>query len=169
MGDKRINSEIDVLTGDIAVIKNTGIIRVTALGSCIAVLMYDKKNKIGGLAHILLPGKSPKNRAKEKFRYAENAIDELLRRMAALGSDCKKIVCGFVGAANVLKRENDTICLKNIKSVTDYLAINNIKVTGKKFGGINRMSVELHIDNGLAFYSVADRSKAIVLWGNDND
>ena len=61
---RRLNIEIDVLTGGIAARKNTGIIRVSALGSCIAVIMHDKKNKIGGIAHIMLPGKSPESRAK---------------------------------------------------------------------------------------------------------
>jgi len=48
-----------VATGQLATGSGTGVIRSTPLGSCVAVIAYDKTSKTGGIAHIMLPGKSP--------------------------------------------------------------------------------------------------------------
>ena len=40
--------------GEMAVAINDGVLR-TLLGSCIGLVLYDRKRKVGGLAHVVLP------------------------------------------------------------------------------------------------------------------
>ena len=51
-----------------------------------AVIAYDKTSKTGGIAHIMLPGKSPKESKTEENKYAENAIENLLDELNKSGS-----------------------------------------------------------------------------------
>ena len=40
---------------DLNVTKAPGILTTLGLGSCVGIALYDKHNKIAGLAHIMLP------------------------------------------------------------------------------------------------------------------
>ena len=40
---------------DYKMAKNPGVLVTYALGSCIGICIYDRKLKIGGLSHIMLP------------------------------------------------------------------------------------------------------------------
>ena len=90
------------------------IIRALALGSCIAVVAYDAKNRIGGIAHIMLFGKAPENKNQEENKYAENAISNLLLQMQKAGADKESMEFCLAGGANVLRRNDDTIAKKKL-------------------------------------------------------
>jgi len=52
-------SELIVGISDLKVSKNPGDVLITyALGSCIAVAVYDPKARVGGLLHFMLPDSS---------------------------------------------------------------------------------------------------------------
>ena len=56
---------INVGIADINIAHAPNILVTYALGSCVGVCLYDKVNKIAGLAHILMP--SSKNSNHERF------------------------------------------------------------------------------------------------------
>ncbi|NPD48298.1 MULTISPECIES: chemotaxis protein CheD, partial [unclassified Lentimicrobium] len=91
-----------VATGCLATGSGDGFIRSTPLGSCVAVVAYDISTKIGGMAHVMLPGKSPKDNKEDENKYAENAITNLLSELSKLGSSKQNIEICLVGGANVL-------------------------------------------------------------------
>ena len=142
---------VDVNTGDIVLGEGNVILRSVALGSCIVVVAYDSKKKIGAIAHIMLPDKAPEN-ILEKTRYAADAIDEMIGRMLKKGSKHSNIEVCLVGGSNVLKRKDDTICEANIESVTQVLRKKKISVKSKVLGGTERKSVFLDVENGKIFY-----------------
>ena len=41
--------------GEMKIAHNPGLLIVTGIGSCIALVLYDKYVKVGGIAHIMLP------------------------------------------------------------------------------------------------------------------
>ncbi|MHC4156555.1 MAG: chemotaxis protein CheD [Planctomycetota bacterium] len=71
---------IDVNTGEVRVSTKSAVLRSLAIGSCIAVVAYDAKRRIGAIAHVMLPGRAPE-KALEKTKYAADAIEEMLGRM----------------------------------------------------------------------------------------
>jgi len=79
-----------VSTGCVATGLNNGIIKTTPLGSCVAVIAFDKTSKTGGIAHIMLPCKSPKEDNAEENKYAENAIENLLDALKRLRMEQSK-------------------------------------------------------------------------------
>ena len=156
---------INVNTGDVKAGKKI-ILKTIAIGSCIAIAAYDAEEKIGALAHVMLPGRSKKTLEPSMFKttkYARDAIDEIINRMARLGSDARSIEACLVGGANVLKDKDDTICKKNINSVSKILSEKKIKIGAKALGGTVRRSLSFDTGSGKLFFAEGDGSEKL-LW-----
>jgi chemotaxis protein CheD len=144
---------INVDTGQLKVGGSDSILRSSAIGSCIAIAVYNSKKPVGILAHIMLPGKSPLTNSVQKNKYAENAIDEIIETMNRLGVKNNEFEVCLVGAANVLEDKADTICVSNIKSVVDLLKEKNIKINVKALGGVQRRTISFDVGKGRVFFS----------------
>ena len=147
---------IDVDTGEVKVSSEPVILRSVALGSCVAVVVYDRTQKIGGLAHIMLPGRSLETTSETLTKYTEDAIDAVLEAVIKLGADRDNLVISIVGGANVLQ-EGD-IPDKVTKSVKDYLRKLVLDWDKERVGGIERRSVFLDIDSGRVFFTEGEGS-----------
>jgi chemotaxis protein CheD len=128
------------------------------LGSCVAVILYDTQQRIGGLAHIMLPDSSQLQSEQAAFRNpqsafkcADTAIAVLLGRLQSRGAVRRDIVAKMVGGARMFScYENpDTgIGEQNITSVRRILRRERIALTGEDTGGHHGRSVEFHLDSG---------------------
>ncbi len=157
------NKILYVLTGEVKTGSNEEILRSSAIGSCIVIVVYDLKLKIGGIAHIMLPGTAPENTKYDKTRYANNAVSDLIIKMKVKGAKIEDIEFCVVGGANVLKRENDTIAQNNVNEVLDLLKKQNFKIKAKSVGGTERRSATLNIKTGKLSYTVGDGAE-MILW-----
>jgi len=155
---------IDVNTGEVKSAVEKGILRSIGIGSCVVVAAYNLRRKIGGMAHIMLPGIAPQ-RCLEKTKYAFDGIEQLFNQMveAGAGTDTDEIKVCLVGAGNVLKKEDDTICDSNIKSVTGILKEKNISVMASVLSGTKRKSVFMDIETGHISCAEGDE-KEKALW-----
>ncbi len=157
---------IYALTGEVKTGNEDTILRSSAVGSCIVIVAYDKEKKIGAMAHIMLPGKSPENE-KQKTKYASDAIDELINLLNLNGATEKIEVC-LAGGANVLKRRNENIGQNIIDSVQENLNNRNIEILEKSLGGTKRRSISLDVETGCEYFTVGDGIEK-VLWNfSDN-
>lgn len=78
-----------------------------ALGSCIAVAMYDPAVKIGGLLHYMLP-ESSLDAAKAQqnpFMFADTGIARLIEALTAGGAMPRRMTVRLAGGAQVLDSE----------------------------------------------------------------
>lgn len=161
--DKKPKETIYVLTGEVKAGNKSALLISSAIGSCVVIAAYDAKEKVGALAHILLPGRAPENKETQKNRYAANAIEELIRRMNMLRTKGNNIEVCLVGGANVLKRKDDATGLNNLSFVNDILKKERIQVKAKSVGGTERRSIALDVENGSIYYSVGDGIEKL-LW-----
>ncbi|MBU2103105.1 MAG: chemotaxis protein CheD [Candidatus Omnitrophica bacterium] len=141
---------IDVITAEVKVCSASAVLHAQALGSCVAIAAHDKINKIGGLAHVMLPGKSPESEKSENPKYAADAIALLLARMQRCGSDIADIEVNLFGGANVLGE--GSINEEIVKSILGYLKARGIKPKNEKLGGNTYRTVSLDIDSGAITY-----------------
>ncbi len=75
-----------------------------ALGSCIAVALYDPVSKIGGLLHYMLPD-SALDAAKAQqnpFMFADTGIARLVETVKARGAQPRRMRVRLAGGAQVL-------------------------------------------------------------------
>ncbi|HLK19422.1 MAG TPA: chemotaxis protein CheD [Bryobacteraceae bacterium] len=75
-----------------------------ALGSCIAVVLYDPATKVGGLLHYMLPESAlDVQKAQENpYMFADTGIKALLKEVAANGAQARRMVVRLAGGAQVL-------------------------------------------------------------------
>ena len=72
-----------------------------SLGSCVGLSIYDKKTKVGGLIHCMLPSSSlDKEKAKANpCMFIDTGVFALLKRAIALGAERKKLIAKVAGGA----------------------------------------------------------------------
>jgi chemotaxis protein CheD len=157
---------VDVASGEVHVAK-TGVLRANALGSCVAVVLYDHAADVGGLAHVMLPGRAPHNHAFANTRYAENALRALVRAMISAGARTDRLVACIAGGGNVLERENDTLCEENVASVESVLALLDIVAQAKDVGGTERRSLTLELSAGCIWVTTGNGPSQL-LWPVNN-
>jgi len=90
---------------DCKVTNDSGGVLVTyALGSCIAVALYDPLAKVGGLLHYMLPESSlDRSKAEQNpFMFADTGIPRLLAAVSANGGARNRMLVRLAGGAQVL-------------------------------------------------------------------
>lgn len=152
----------DVPTGEVKV-SNGGRLTVGALGSCVAVVAFDPATRVGGIAHVMLPGAARPHSRGSSTRYAEDGIRALLTGMTAAGADPERLALFAIGGANVLKRVDDPICSAIVDSVYDCLEKSGLSWTATETGGMLRRSCALDCRTGRLSYTIGG-SSARVLW-----
>lgn len=125
----------------------------TLLGSCVAVCLFDPENSIGGMNHILMPGKPDMNKYDDSARYGINAMELLINGMMKLGGNRKKMIAKTFGGASVLSSisEERAIGQKNVEFVVEFLRKEKIKIVSRDFGGYDTRKVYFHSDTGEVF------------------
>ena len=137
--------------GEVAVARAPYTISSVGLGSCVAVALYDTQRKIGGLAHIMLPGSASLNGSQPSWRYADPAITTLFKALRRKGSVRNDIVAKMVGGARMFSNYGNSdqgIGEQCIESIKDILKREQIPLTGSDTGGHHGRNVEFHLDTG---------------------
>jgi len=135
----------------------TPLVLETLLGSCVAVCLRDPATRVGGMNHILLPGRSPID---TDSRCGAQAMDRLIEQVVALGAHPQRLVAKVFGAANVIAAlQAPTVGDLNATFVRDYLANAKIPVIAERLGGIHAVHVDFHTDTGRAVVRSVDGSR----------
>jgi len=101
-------SSMVVGISDCKVTRDAEAVLVTyALGSCIAVAMYDPVTKASGLLHYMLPESAidAKKAEQNPYMFADTGIPRLMEAMKAAGGEIKRMVVRLTGGAQVLDDE----------------------------------------------------------------
>lgn len=128
----------------------------TLLGSCVTVCLYDVGTRIGGMNHILMPGKAC-DTAIGSFdaatRYGINAMELLINRMMKLGARRERFQAKVFGGAQTLSYISDENCMgrKNVEFVFHFLQTESIRVIAKDVGGERSRRVFFDTGNGDVF------------------
>ena len=132
---------------------DTPLIIHTILGSCVAVCLYDLKNQIGGMNHILLPGKPSLKEYDPSARYGINAMELLINRIMSIGGDRRHLKAKVFGGANVISAitEEYSMGKKNSEFAIDFLNDEKIKIANMDIGGKKARKIFFHTDTGDVF------------------
>jgi len=140
-----------VTMAGIGVAQNHGTLR-TLLGSCVGVALFERKLKLIGLAHIVMPDSLGRNQPAGK--YADTAIPETICQMKRLAGNVQlsltaKIVGGANMFAHVLTINSNTIGDQNIAAVEKSLAALQIPILARHLGGTfgRRMVIDVESSN----------------------
>jgi chemotaxis protein CheD len=141
----------NVKIGEVFVSKEKGILKCI-LGSCVAVIMYDGKNKVGGISHILLPFSKKINSEGDNFKFANKAVQKLYDEMLKNGGERNNIVAYIYGGAVMFENYKSKLLAdigsKNIEFAENELKKLEIPYFIKDVGGNYGRRIEFDLNSG---------------------
>lgn len=143
-------NEVRVKVAEHAVAGGEAVIATLGLGSCVAIVVYDGRSRVGGMAHVLLPNETLSRDARNPAKFASSAVPLLVRSMRAAGAPgpyTAKLVGGASMFAQLLPSGGVNMGERNVEAAASALAAAGIPVIARDTGGDFGRSV---------FFSVAD-------------
>jgi chemotaxis protein CheD len=107
----------------------------TVLGSCIAIMMFDPTQKLGAMAHILLPYRRTSG-DDNIGKYADVAIPEMLEQLVNKGCTPRKIWAKLAGGAAMFNASSSfLIGERNLAASREVLEKISVPVLATHCGG----------------------------------
>jgi chemotaxis protein CheD len=127
--------------GDFAVSDNPADVVVThALGSCIAVCVFDPVARVAGLLHFLLPDSriNPTRAQEQPAAFADTGVPLLLRAAYRLGAQKQRCLVHLVGGADVTTTSSNTFNVgrRNLLAARNALWRSGVLIKGEEVGGL---------------------------------
>lgn len=119
----------------------------TILGSCVSVTVWHPELKVGGMCHYLMTQNKAKQSEKNDYRYAQNALRQLLLLMNKHASPDHFII-GLFGGSKMFPRNCDGIGKENLAYAYQWLKDNKLTLTHKNTLGKVSRSLTLNVANG---------------------
>jgi chemotaxis protein CheD len=139
-----------VRMGELAAAHREGGQLVTlGLGSCIGLVLLDRRVGVAGLAHVVLPA-SAGNSEINQFKFANRAVPELIDRVVALGARRPLLEAVLVGGASMFAAIGSSmeIGARNEDAVRDALSASRIRVSAAATGGARGRTVRVDPKTG---------------------
>jgi chemotaxis protein CheD len=137
-----------------------------ALGSCIAVSIYDPIARVGGLLHFMLPESSlDREKARKRpFMFADTGIPALFNAAYAAGAEKKRLIVRVIGGAQVLDSQGVfNIGKRNYLACKKILWSAGVLIDAEEVGGSASRTVRLDLANGkVHWHGSADLDRELV-------
>ncbi len=145
---------VKVGMADLNVTKLNGIIKTTGLGSCVGLTLYDEKERVAGLAHIMLPTSSiARDGVINVAKYADTSVPELIRRMERLGAKSNRLVAKMAGGAQMFAVGSSLDAMRigkrNVDATKEMLQQFGIPVLSEDTGENYGRTIELQVETGI--------------------
>ncbi len=153
---------ITVGIGEWAVSKNPeDVIKTYALGSCVAVMIYDMKVKVGGMIHIALPDSSidvARGQAQPGY-FADTGLPQMIQEMKGLGASRAGVWVKLAGGASVMDASGYfDIGKRNVLAVKKVLWKSSLGPLAEDTGGNSSRTVTFTLTEGLVVLSSGPKS-----------
>ncbi len=133
---------IRVGMADLNICKAPDSITTLGLGSCVGIVLYDKRNKIAGLAHVMLPDSTQIRNNTNLAKFADTGIDQLINELKIAGADIKSLTAKIAGGAQMFSFTGSSDLTKvgdrNVEATIQKLQTLKIPIlasdTGKNYG-----------------------------------
>ncbi len=149
--------KIKVGMADWKIARNLDSLVTFGLGSCVALTLWDSKEKVAAMAHIMLPDSKLVRYRQEvnAAKFADTALVTMLAELGRLGIPKERFQAKLVGGANMFTFAgkaiggNMNIGQRNTLAVKEELAKYTISVAGEDTGGTSGRSVEFFAETGV--------------------
>jgi len=148
---------LEVHTSEYKIAQAPQVLRTTGIGSCIALCLYDRARKTGGLAHIMLPSSSDWQALSENTppaRFSDTAIKAMLAEFQSKGISPAGLEAKIAGGAHMFKSiktdAENSLGSKNADAVRENLKIAGIRLLKADTGGDVGRSLTFDLETGTA-------------------
>ncbi len=124
----------------------------TLLGSCVAVVMWHPKLLLGGMCHYMLPRHPGKKRTELDGRYADEAIELMVREIRNAGTRAGEYQVKLFGGGHMFsahqKVSADHVGAKNVEMARVLMKQHGFTVHSEHLGGVGHRTVFFDIWSG---------------------
>jgi chemotaxis protein CheD len=131
----------------------------TILGSCVAVCLWDSRQKLGGINHFMLPDRVGTDHS---TRFGSVACKRLLEKMIALGSETHDLEAKVFGGASVLdafRGGGQQLGRRNVETALASLGESGVRVVATDVGGSFGRRLVYFSDTGAAWVKTIQRGR----------
>jgi chemotaxis protein CheD len=142
-------AETMVRMGELAASAVAGDVLVSlGLGSCIGLALLDRRTRVAGLAHVVLPD-SGGTAADNPMKFADKAVPELVDRVVANGARRLRLEAALVGGASMFATSSGALEVgsRNEAAVREQLKSLKIPIIAAETGGKRGRTVRVHVDS----------------------
>jgi chemotaxis protein CheD len=125
------------------------------LGSCVGLGLWDEKEKVAVMAHIMLPDSKQIRLHHEvnPAKFADTALTAMLNRLQKMGIPKERLRAKIVGGANMFNFDNKpsnslSVGTRNIAAVKAHLKAEQIPLVAEDTGGSSGRSLEFSSSDG---------------------
>lgn len=122
------------------------------LGSCIGIALYDNRQNLGGLAHIMLPDSTQFNKITNPLKFADLAIPLLIEKLEKLGASKRNLKAKIAGGASMFNFSDRNMIMdignRNSIAVKNALEKYSIAIMGEDTGGNKGRTMIFSTENG---------------------
>ena len=139
--------------GELAVAGDGSAIVTHALGSCIAVCIWDRSARVGGMLHFLLPDSriNAERAVRQPGAFADTGIPLLFQTAYRCGLRKAHTEVAIVGGADFWADLQDALLdvgRRNARAARDVLRRNGVRVRREDVGGSHARTVSLSVSDG---------------------
>lgn len=140
--------------GEYAVTKDLDVTLSAVLGSCVACCAFDPVRGLGGMNHILLPGKTGASAA-EQSGYGAWLMEMMLNEMFKQGASHDNIRMKLFGGARMFT-SNCQPGEENIAFVRNFVRAERYQVVAEDLGGQKARRINFQAVTGRAWVKAID-------------
>ncbi len=106
----------------------------TLLGSCVAIMFYDRATKVKGMNHFLLP---KTNNTNDDMKYGLYSVEAMLNEMYKLGCSKTNMIAKISGGADIMQLNisSQSIGFRNVEFAKDFCKSEGFKLVGEHTRG----------------------------------
>ncbi len=142
-------------------------ITTLGLGSCVGVAIRDTSNKVGGLAHVMLPDSTAiRNSQTNIAKFADTGVVELVRQMEALGAVRRRMVAKIAGGATMFAMSSKSSAMqvgdRNVEAVKAKLKELGIPLLAQDTGLNYGRTVIFNPETGDFIIKTAGKGESVI-------
>ncbi|WP_338595237.1 chemotaxis protein CheD [Clostridium baratii] len=136
------------------------------LGSCVGVIIYDDKNKIFGLAHIMLSDSMQFKNVQNIGKYVDLAIPELIRQVIKNGALRKNLKCKLTGGASMFNFSDTSLISdigkRNVIKAREVLLKEKIEIISEDVFGTKGRTISINTSTGEIFVKMVGGETRVI-------
>jgi chemotaxis protein CheD len=147
-----VSATLRVGISEFRVVRAPAVLVAYGLGSCLGVILDDRQQRLGGMAHTLLPA-SQAGRPEERLaKYVDAAIGLLVDELLRQGAGRERLSARLVGGANMFEplypSATDGVGARNVRMARATLQALGIPLLAEDVGGSHGRTVEFDLATG---------------------
>lgn len=130
----------------------------TTLGSCVAIVLWHPRCRLGGMCHYLLPSRSDRGSQPLSGRYGDEALQLLLEQVRCSHTEARDYEYKLFGGANMFsgRRRPDDVPALNVAAGLALMQRHGLPVKAQSLGGDGYRQLLFDLRNGALWMRQGD-------------